>query len=325
MRFYIRYIDMSEIDEHTDSRVESWQDDTSKELNQLKKEMIGRVVDKMEENDKGDAMMSVWKDMVVDYLLDEWESSDKVNDFFLWVGINLFSNSADKLKDLRESIRKTSSKEELDNLERSIMENLGKKDNWQSQTTSLETSQQSSSGATDTSWAEVYDTDSSVDSAKVWEAKEVPLKQRMKWLFPQWAPKEEKEMKKYLTKIKVPIRTPEWKSKKLTLHIHKKLANEYKAIFQEMYDRWIPVNPSSTWWYNRRKMRRGSKLSHHSYWTAVDVNWDVNGWVYGATVKNSPYYNDQATVDIWKKHGFYRWWDWSSKSNDPMHFTYMNG
>ena len=325
MRFYIRYIDMSEIDEHTDSRVESWQDDTSKELNQLKKEMIGRVVDKMEENDKGDAMMSVWKDMVVDYLLDEWESSDKVNDFFLWVGINLFSNSADKLKDLRESIRKTSSKEELDNLERSIMENLGKKDNWQSQTTSLETSQQSSSGATDTSWAEVYDTDSSVDSAKVWEAKEVPLKQRMKWLFPQWAPKEEKEMKKYLTKIKVPIRTPEWKSKKLTLHIHKKLANEYKAIFQEMYDRWIPVNPSSTWWYNRRKMRRWSKLSHHSYWTAVDVNWDVNGWVYGATVKNSPYYNDQATVDIWKKHGFYRWWDWSSKSNDPMHFTYMNG
>ena len=325
MRFYIRYIDMSEIDEHTDSRVESWQDDTSKELNQLKKEMIGRVVDKMEENDKGDAMMSVWKDMVVDYLLDEWESSDKVNDFFLWVGINLFSNSADKLKDLRESIRKTSSKEELDNLERSIMENLGKKDNWQSQTTSLETSQQSSSGATDTSWAEVYDTDSSVDSAKVWEAKEVPLKQRMKWLFPQWAPKEEKGMKKYLTKIKVPIRTPEWKSKKLTLHIHKKLANEYKAIFQEMYDRWIPVNPSSTWWYNRRKMRRGSKLSHHSYWTAVDVNWDVNGWVYGATVKNSPYYNDQATVDIWKKHGFYRWWDWSSKSNDPMHFTYMNG
>ncbi len=325
MRFYIRYIDMSEIDEHTDSRVESWQDDTSKELNQLKKEMIGRVVDKMEENDKGDAMMSVWKDMVVDYLLDEWESSDKVNDFFLWVGINLFSNSADKLKDLRESIRKTSSKEELDNLERSIMENLGKKDNWQSQTTSLETSQQSSSGATDTSWAEVYDTDSSVDSAKVWEAKEVPLKQRMKWLFPQWAPKEEKEMKKYLTKIKVPIRTPEWKSKKLTLHIHKKLANEYKAIFQEMYDRWIPVNPSSTWWYNRRKMRRGSKLSHHSYWTAVDVNWDVNGWVYGATVRNSPYYNDQATVDIWKKHGFYRWWDWSSKSNDPMHFTYMNG
>ena len=92
-----------------------------------------------------------------------------------------------------------------------------------------------------------------------------------------------------------------------------------------MYDKKISVNPEKTWWYNWRKMRRWKKLSHHSYWSAVDVNWDVNGWVYGKTDRNSPYYNDQATVNIRKKHGFYRWWDWSAKSDDPMHFTYMNG
>ena len=146
----------------------------------------------------------------------------------------------------------------------------------------------------------------------------------MEWLFPEWVPQTEKQMKKYLEKIKVPIRNPKWKEKTLKLYVHKKLANEYKAIFQEMFDKWIPVNPKSTACFNRRKMRRWRKMSHHSYWTALDVNWDVNGGVYGPTVKSSPYYNDQATVDIWKKHGFYWWGDWSSRSNDPMHFTYMN-
>jgi hypothetical protein len=53
-------------------------------------------------------------------------------------------------------------------------------------------------------------------------------------------------MLKYITKIKVPIHTPEGKKKELTLNIHKKLANEYQSIFQDMYDKKIPVNPAST-------------------------------------------------------------------------------
>ena len=316
--------------------IETWQEKTWNELNQLKKEMIERVVDKMKEKDQNDAFLHIWKDIVVDYLLDEWESNDKVNDFFIWMGINLFSNSAGKLKDLREQIRKSNTKEELETLEKSIIENLDNQ--WNGQQTTSSTSSWGvvawTAAASTVAYASSSKTDSSdtesgientADSAKVWEAKEVPLKQRMKRLFPEWVPTVEKEMKKYLTKIKVPIRTPEWKTKKLTLHIHKKLANEYKAIFQEMYDKWIPVNPQETWWYNWRKMRRWKKLSHHSYGTAVDVNWGVNGWVYWKTDRNSPYYNDQAMVNIRKQHGFYRWGDWSKKSDDPMHFTYMNG
>jgi len=316
--------------------IETWQGKTWNELNQLKKEMIERVIDKMKEKNQNDAFLYIWKDIVVDYLLDEWESNDKVNDFFIWVGINLFSNSAGKLKELREQIRKSNTKEELETLEKSIIENLDNQ--WSIQTSTSSTSSwwivawtatassvaYASSSQTESSDT-VSDTESTVDSAKVWEAKEVPLKNRMQRLFPEWAPKVEKDMKKYIKKIRVPIRTPEWKTKKLTLHIHKKLANEYKAIFQEMYDKWIPVNPEKTWWYNWRKMRRWKKLSHHSYGSAVDVNWDVNGWVYGTTDRNSPYYNSQDTVAIRKKHGFYRWWDWSSRSDDPMHFTYMNG
>ena len=316
------------------NKIENWDKNVDEELNQLKKEMIWHIVDKMKEKNKDDGVLQFWKDLVVDYLLDEWEAEDKVNDFFLWLSINLFSNSTNQLKDLREKIKNCNTKEDLEFLEKSIIESL---DNpWDGQ-------QNSSSY---TSWWEVvswiattsavayttnidsYDTTSeienTVDSAKVWEAKEVPLKQRMKRLFPEWVPQTEKQMKKYLTKINIPIRTPEWKEKKLILHIHKKLANEYKAIFQEMYDKWIPVNPKSTACFNWRKMRKWSKMSHHSYWSAIDINQDVNGWVYGKTDKSSPYYNDLATVNIWKKHGFYWWWDWSKNYNDPMHFTYMN-
>lgn len=312
--------------------IDTWQERTDNELNQLKKEMIERIVDKMKENNQDDAFLHVGKDLVVDYLLDEWENADKVNDFFLWIGINLLSSSADQLKDLREKIKNSNTKEELETLEKSVIENLN--NSWDDQTqswTSGSSGSTSSSWTTSSSWSgssESTDSSSvevSVDSARVGEAKEVPLKQRMQRLFPEWVPTREKDMKKYITKIKVPILTANWKKKKLTLHIHKKLANEYKAIFQEMYDRKIPVNPDKTWWYNWRKMRRWKKLSHHSYGSAVDVNWDVNGWVYGTTDRNSPYYNGNDTVAIRKKHGFYRWWDWSARSDDPMHFTYMNG
>ena len=103
-------------------RIETWQWKTDSELNQLKRDMIERVVDKMKEKNEDDAFLSVWKDLVVDYLLDEWESSDKVNDFFIWIGINLLSTSADQLKDLREKIKNSNTKEELESLEKSIIE-----------------------------------------------------------------------------------------------------------------------------------------------------------------------------------------------------------
>ena len=317
---------MAEVDTKVDN-IESWWESVNGELIQLKKEMIERVVDKMKDSDNSDLFLNLWEDFVVDYLLDDWESSDKVNDFFIWMGINIFSSSASKLRDLRERIKDSNTKEDLDGLERSVIENLNNNDNSSSYSSSRRIMWTASTAYVTSqaySWGTKWETSSTLESARVWEAKEVPLKDRIHWLFPQWVPKVESEMRKYITKIKVPIRTPEWESKKLTLSIHKKLANEYTAIFQEMYDKWIPVNPESTWWYNWRKIRRWNKLSHHSYWSAVDVNWDVNGWVYWKTDKNSPYYNSQDTVAIWKNHWFYRWGDWSAKSDDPMHFTYMN-
>ena len=70
-------------------------------------------------------------------------------------------------------------------------------------------------------------------------------------------------------------------------------------------------------------MRRWEKMSEHSYGSAIDVNWTVNGGVYGETVEDSKFFNSPVTVEIFKKYWFAWWWDRSAKSNDPMHFSYM--
>ena len=327
---------MPSIDTPKAGILESWLEKESKELAQLKKEMIKRVVDKMN--------LFFGKEMVADFLYDNWEIKDKINDMVLWMFMEFLGTSLEELISLRESIKNSKTKQQIDDIEKNMLANLNTK-KWKktTQKTEQKTTQQTyaftKTSATETSVSKpVFEQSStyvdkanppqvkySLDSAKVWEAKEVPKNQRMKRLFPSWTPKTEKEMRKYITKIDVPIRTAQWKDKKLTLSIHKKLANEYIAIFKEMYREWIPVNPSSTWWFVWRLMRRWRKLSHHSYWSAVDINWDVNWWVYWSTKKNSPYFNSQKMVAIRKRHWFYRWWDWSSRSYDPMHFTYMNG
>ena len=329
---------MSEID----VQAETWNvwENSSDELNKLRKEMAERVVEKMGEKD---LTLLIWKKLVTDYLVDEWWWEDKVNDFFLWVGLNMFSKYTDQLEDLRIKINQTKSKEEIDESEKSIIESLWNPSSswWEDlPDDSRDDSWDISNSVWATTWAVTWTVVSSTTSssegrrydnlwtsteyAPVWEAVEIPLDERMDRLFPEWEPKNEKEMKKYITEIKVPVRTSDGKEKKMSLLVHKKLAKEYEAIFQDMFNAWIPVNPDKTWWYNWRTIRRWDKRSHHSYWSAVDVNWDVNGWVYGKTDKNSSYYNDEETVAIRKKHGFYRWWDWSKGQNDPMHFSYMN-
>ena len=110
---------MSEID----VQAETWNvwENSSDELNKLRKEMAERVVEKMGEKD---LTLLIWKKLVTDYLVDEWWWEDKVNDFFLWVGLNMFSKYTDQLEDLRIKINQTKSKEEIDELEKSIIESL---------------------------------------------------------------------------------------------------------------------------------------------------------------------------------------------------------
>lgn len=296
------------------------------ELKQSKEEMVKRIVEEIKKKDL--TVDLLWKKSVSKYLLDEKDS--KVRNFFTGLGLNvfsIFSSASKELKQLKEKMDRVKTKEELDNLEKSIIESLNEsKESDSSSTSSAQTASSSSSseGRSSSSESSAESTESVVESAKVWEAANIEKSKRCARLFPEGKPKSAEQMRKYLTRITVPIRTADWKESTHTLNIHKKLANVYKAIFKEMYDKNIPVNPTTTWWYCRRLVRGSkTKLSEHCFWGAVDLNWDVNWWVYGPDKPGSKYFNGSDTVRIWKKYGFYRWWDRSARKNDPMHFTYM--
>lgn len=156
----------------------------------------------------------------------------------------------------------------------------------------------------------------------------IPLQERMDWLFPEGVPKTEQEMKPYLTQIEVPIFTVKKKKSTMKLTVHKKLAAEIKAVFEDMAKEKFPVDPTCTAGYTWRVMAsNGSKLSYHSYGCVVDLNWTHNG----ASYTDWPYKPGKdklavtkKVVKIWKRHGFYWGGDWSAESFDPMHFTYVN-
>ena len=317
--------------------------ETREKLLEVKKDIVKEYIESIK---KDNPNIEDINESLEDYLINDGSFEDIFQDAFKWYWLSfLLPESIDNLNKVKEkisSIQKIPTSEELSSLKSEIM-NIKLQTNTSTTQESQISHQQSHQSSWNhnsrqyshvatwvTAWTvvssihEASDWESVEGSAEVWEAKEIELKKRMDRLFPEWVPQTEKQMKRYLTKIKVPILTENWKTKKLKLYVHKKLANEYKAIFEEMKEAWIKVNPDTTACFNRRKMRKSSKMSHHSYGTAIDVNRDVNWWVYWKTDSSSPYFNDQATVEIRKKHGFYRWWDRSTRNNDPMHFTYMN-
>ena len=156
----------------------------------------------------------------------------------------------------------------------------------------------------------------------------IPVAGRMKWLFPKGTPKTELDMQPYLTQIEVSIYTTKKQKSKMTLTVHKKLAQEITAVFEEMAKMKFPINPACTAGYNWRNMASNkNKQSYHSYGSVIDVNWEHNG----ATYTGWPYKPGKdkmavtkKVVAVWKKHGFYWGGDWSAAYFDPMHFTYTN-
>lgn len=171
---------------------------------------------------------------------------------------------------------------------------------------------------------EVFKSTLNSSEVKVWVAPKIPIYLRGSRLFPNWIPKTEKEMDKYLTKIEVPIYLLNWKTRKFTLYVHKKLASEFQAAFQDLYNIKFPINPeglSSKYW--RPKRGKPKEMSAHSYWVVVDINSWENWWDHRKSKTDSPYFITQKVVNIMWKHGFYWWWYFTTKK-DPMHFTYIN-
>lgn len=292
------------------------QNDTTSNLNKPKKHRRYRKKYK-------DALEKIWVSLTKKDRKNFIKNHDKkeIKHFYKEMNKAIEKNKLDKFlkkrkgkgyDDLLTKISEKDNKNSHKNNSRSTTDNSTEK--------STETSGKTDN-TTETSW------ETSSTTAEVWEAANVPKTKeaRMKRLFPEGTPKSKEEMKKYLTKIEVPIHTADWETetKTLTVTVHEKLADEYKAIFKEMYDKNIPVNPKKTWAFAWRDVRgRPGIPSHHCWWWALDLNWNVNGWAFWKTDKNSPYYNDKETVEIRERHGFARWWDRSTKRNDPMHFTY---
>ncbi len=166
-------------------------------------------------------------------------------------------------------------------------------------------------------------------SAPAGECAKVPAGDRMKWLFPDGVPKTPSQMKRYLVQIEAPILNREGKGAAMKLTVHKKLAGEIKAVFEDLKKAGIRTVPSCTAAYNWRKMAtNSSKQSHHSYGSVVDWNWTYNPICYPGTTgyrsqPKSQFMADQKVVGIWKAHGFYWGGDWKSY-HDYMHFTYTN-
>jgi len=162
-------------------------------------------------------------------------------------------------------------------------------------------------------------------NVSVGDAGSVDSNARMKWLFPNGVPRTKGEAEAYLTTISVPIVTVGGGKSTMSITVHKKLAKEVNAIFEEMVEIGFPVNSAGGYSYRNMASGTGS-LSHHSYGVAIDINASANPAIYQSSNidRNSPYYINSKVVALWKKHGFYWGGDWSSNYYDPMHFTYTN-
>ncbi len=160
----------------------------------------------------------------------------------------------------------------------------------------------------------------------------IALEDRMTYLFPAGVPTTETEMAQYLITITVPYITTDGEEKTMSLTVHKKLANDILAAFEEMMALGFPINASETYCYGWRTMVSSStSLSHHSYGVAIDINSSDNPYISDTLVVGSNSYEPgvnplsvtDEVVAIWKRHGFYWGGDWTS-AKDYMHFTYTN-
>jgi len=140
----------------------------------------------------------------------------------------------------------------------------------------------------------------------------------------------------YMKKIYVPV----WQmdssgnkySNKLPLVVNKNLADEVMRIFTNIYNdpERFPIKDVGA--YSWRNTAFGS-VSHHSYGTCIDINFDENYYCYpsGQAITGSfwkPYENpysmtpDGSVVKNFKKYGWTWGGNWTSVK-DYMHFSYL--
>lgn len=168
-------------------------------------------------------------------------------------------------------------------------------------------------------------------ATNVGEAASIPVDDRMNWLFPNGAPTSPQEMQPYLTTIEVPIIDEAGNNTTMNITVHKKLAAEFKAVFEDLVKVGFKVKKSTTGAYVWKLLDSGAP-SKHAWGIALDINWGDNPATspgrrpgnYSGTGYN-PGTNEFAVtndiIKIWEDHGFY-WGGYFSNLFDPMHFSY---
>lgn len=159
------------------------------------------------------------------------------------------------------------------------------------------------------------------------EGTDIPLENRMEWLFPDGIPQSADQMSDYLQTVSVPIVDENGVENTMQLTVHKKIAGNVTRAFTELKEMGFPVRSIDTAAYCWRNMVSGNSVSAHAYGVAIDVNWNSNpmvgqtGGTYNPGV--DPYAVTEDVVKIFQKYGFYWGGNWSS-SKDYMHFSFIN-
>lgn len=153
--------------------------------------------------------------------------------------------------------------------------------------------------------------------------------QKLAALFPDGVPQTEAEMQKYLTTVQITVRDKEGNLQTRSLTIHKALADDVVAIFQEISSAGFCAYDVGS--YSWRQMAASGNRSHHSYGVAIDINPNENymvkagkvvaGSCWDPTNNQYSFGPNSAVVQAFQKRGWVWGGSWKS-SKDYMHFSY---
>lgn len=136
-------------------------------------------------------------------------------------------------------------------------------------------------------------------------------------------------MQKYLTTVQITVRDKDGNLQTRSLTIHKALADDVVAIFQEIADAGFCAYDVGS--YAWRQMAASGNRSHHSYGVAIDINPNENymvkagkvvaGSCWDPTNNQYSFGPNSAVVQAFQKRGWVWGGSWKS-SKDYMHFSY---
>ena len=157
-------------------------------------------------------------------------------------------------------------------------------------------------------------------------------KQKLAYLFPSGVPTTKSGCEKYLANVQVAMTSKDGKKYTGTIRIHKSLAKDVQDVFQIAQNAGFRIYSAGGYSFRRMNNGSGSKLSHHSYGVAIDINPNENYSHRGSTVYAGSFWSPQTSqysipkngtlVKAFKSKGWKWGGEWSGNYQDYMHFSF---